>query len=146
MHRHILTHSNGQEFCTTDYEEANNWVRTTWKGYVTAQDGEGGARETLDLLGISHAPFLLNDNSQIEGPWFDSVEWLERVWGPQAKRLGLKAVAHVMQADPNTRLDAATLDNPFADLFELQLFTSVSEAEIWLREFQAQHTAAHPAH
>ena len=101
MPRHVLTHSNGQEFCTTEYDERNRWMRTTWKGFVTAQDGEAGAMEILSLLRIAHAPYLLNDNSNIEGPWFDSVEWLERVWAPQAQRLGLRAVAHVMQPDPN---------------------------------------------
>jgi hypothetical protein len=138
MHRHILTHSNGLEFCTTDYEEANHWVRTTWHGFVTAQDGEGGAVETLRLLGVTHAAYLLNDNSQIEGPWFDSIEWLERVWAPQAKSLGLRAVAHVMQPDPNAGLEAAALHNPFDGLFDMQLFTTVAEAEIWLRECQAR--------
>lgn len=139
MPRHVLTHSNGQEFCVTDYDEANQWMRTTWKGFVTAQDGEAGALEMLSLLRVTHAPYLLNDNSRIEGPWFDSVEWLERVWAPQAERLGLRAVAHVMQPDPNAELAVATDHNPFAGKFELQLFTSVAEAEMWLREQQAKH-------
>ena len=136
MPRHILTHSNGQEFCSTDYEEENRWLRTTWKGFVTAQDGEAGALETMSLLRISHAAYLLNDNSQIEGPWFDSVEWLERVWAPQARRLGLRAVAHVMQPNPFSELALATNHNPFDGLFELQLFSTTAEAEAWLRERQ----------
>lgn len=139
MPRHVLTHSNGQEFCATDFDTANKWMRTTWKGFVTAQDGEAGALEMLSLLRIAHAPYLLNDNSRIEGPWFDSVEWLERVWAPQAERLGLRAVAHVMQPDPNAELAVANgSHNPFAGKFDLQLFTSVAEAESWLREQQAK--------
>ena len=145
MHRHILTHSDGLEFCTTDYEEESQWVRTTWRGFVTAQDGEGGAMQTLEVLRITHIPYLLNDNSLVEGPWFDSVEWLERVWAPQATRLGLRAVAHVMQPDPNAGLDAARLHDTFAGLFDLQLFANVAEAETWLRERQAQQGAARQA-
>ena len=136
MPHHILTHSNGQEFCVTDYEQENQWLRTTWKGFVTAQDGEAGALEIISQLRITHSGYLLNDNSRIEGPWFDSVEWLERVWAPQARRLGLRAVAHVMQPDPNAELAVAADHNPFEGLFELQLFTTTAEAEAWLRECQ----------
>ena len=136
MHRHILTHSDGLEFCTTDYEEESQWVRTTWRGFVTAQDGEGGAMQTLEVLRITHIPYLLNDNSLVEGPWFDSVEWLERVWAPQAERLGLRCVAHVMQPDANADLAAAADHNPFAGLFDIQIFSTVAEAQQWLHDCQ----------
>jgi hypothetical protein len=42
---------------------------------------------------------LLNDNSQLTGPWFESTDWLAHVWLPQAEHLGLRYVAHVVQAD-----------------------------------------------
>ena len=136
MPTHIFRHDEASGYCAVDFDNANTWVLVTWKGFVTAQDGERGAEESLRLLQLTHVPFLLNDNSQVTGPWFDSLEWLERVWLPHAERLGLRYVAHVMQPDANAELAAATSYNPFAGRFDLQIFTSVTQAEHWLRECQ----------
>ena len=140
MPTHIFRHNEDRGYCAVDFDKSNNWLLITWKGFVTAQDGEQGAEEALRVLELSHVPFLLNDNSRVNGPWFDSVEWLERVWAPQAERLGLRYVAHVMQPDANADLAAAADHNPFAGRFDLQIFTSVAEAEHWLHE--CQHQAA----
>ena len=140
MPRHILRHIDGTEYCSVEFDETNNWLVVTWKGFVNAQDGERGAQESLKLLRLEHAPYLLNDNSQVIGPWFDSVEWLERVWAPQAERLGLRCVAHVMQPDANAELAVAAERNPFAGRFNLQLFSELPQAQHWLRE--VRQTAA----
>ena len=61
----------GQAYCTTEYISAGGWLRTTWQGFVSA----AAARGALRALG--QVPYLLNDNSQLQGPCFDSVSWLE---------------------------------------------------------------------
>jgi hypothetical protein len=66
-----------------------------------------------------------------------STRWLERAWLPQAQRLGLRYVAHVVQAD--THGDIMTLNyllHYVAEALELQLFHSVATAEEWLRSCQ----------
>ena len=136
MPTHIFRHDNATGYCAVDFDTANDWLLVTWKGFVTAQDGEQGAEESLRALRLNNVTFLLNDNSQVSGPWFDSVEWLERVWAPQAARLGLRYVAHVMQPDANAELAAAGKHNPFADRFNLQIFSTVAEAERWLHDCQ----------
>ncbi|OGX87682.1 hypothetical protein BEN47_00510 [Hymenobacter lapidarius] len=111
---HLLRRLDGSTFCSHNFDEANNWLLVTWKGFVGVQDAERGAQEALRILQLCHVPYLLNDNSQVAGPWFDSVEWLERVWAPQAARLGLRCVAHVLQADANAELALTANHNPFA--------------------------------
>lgn len=61
--------------------------------------------------------YLLNDNSRIQGPWFDSMNWLQR-------------------ARPHTKDDLGSIlwHNPFDNLFEVQVFLSVDEASDWLRD------------
>lgn len=140
MLQHSFTRASGQAYCTTYYDEQQQWLRATWQGYVTPADGERGAGELLHLLGATHVPFLLNDNSQVAGPWFDSVDWLREVWGPQAQRLGLRFVAHVFQ--PHTEAEALPYlqgHQPFAALFELQFFATVEQAADWLHFCQEQH-------
>ena len=131
-------HEHATGYCTVDFDQPNGWLVVTWKGFVTAQDGKRGAQESLRVLELNPTPLLLNDNSQVTGPWFDSVEWLERVWAPQAERLGLRCVAHVMQPDANAGLAAAADHNPFAGRFNFQIFSEVAEARRWLHECQTQ--------
>ena len=136
MSSHVFRHDSATGYCTADFDTDNGWLLVTWKGFVTAQDGEQGAQESLRMLRLTHVPYLLNDNSQVTGPWFDSMEWLERVWVPQAERLGLRYVAHVMQPDANAELAAGSDHNPFADRFDLQIFSTVAEAQRWLHDCQ----------
>jgi hypothetical protein len=72
--------------------------------------------------------YLLNDNSQITGPWFDSVDWLQRVWAPQAASLGLRYVAHVAQPHTEADLGSVLVSEPFSNHFEVQVFSSSEDA------------------
>ena len=124
--------------CVLSYEKADGWLRATWAGYVNPTDALAGATAFLAQAGPMHCLYLLNDNLELEGPWFDSARWLKETWLPQAQRLGLRYVAHVVQTD--TKHDTITEAplNPAACLFELQLFDNVPEAEEWLRSCQAK--------
>jgi hypothetical protein len=65
------------------------------------------------------------------------------VWAPQATQLGLRFVAHVVQPHTESDLDTVLSHNPFADLFELQIFSTVGQAAAWLHECQQRE--AQPA-
>ncbi|GAA4497756.1 hypothetical protein GCM10023172_13220 [Hymenobacter ginsengisoli] len=136
----IVCHPNGQAYCTTEYVSAEHWLRTTWQGFVSPADAEQGALAALGVLQEGLAPCLLNDNSQIKGPWFDSVAWLQQVWAPQAARLGLRHVAHVAQPHTEADLGAVLARDPFGNYFEVQVFTTPEDAATWLRECQQQDT------
>jgi hypothetical protein len=132
-----VTHADGWEYCHVQYSEADHWLLATWKGVVTTQDGQYGATEMLRRPDLpQQVPYLLNDNSQVQGPWFDSVDWLQRIWAPQAERLGLRYVAHVLQPHTEDDLGLLLRHNPFAGKFELQFFTNLADAANWLRECQ----------
>jgi len=138
----ILRRANGQAFCTTDYIAAERWLRTTWQGFVSPADAEQGAQSALEPLDISDVHYLLNDNSQLQGPWFDSIDWLQRVWAPQAARLGIRYVAHVLQPHTEAALNNVLARDPFMGQFELQLFSTVDEATAWLRDCRRQQELA----
>lgn len=124
--------------CELDFDEANSWLRATWLGYVDPTEAYNGAARYLEAMRDMRCPYLLNDNSRLVGPWFDSVEWLRSVWAPQAARLGLRYIAHVVQ--PQDLLDQAAglAGTSFNDTLQLQLFDDVASAEEWLRQMQAQ--------
>jgi hypothetical protein len=136
MLSHRFTTVTGQEFCFAEYHEADHWLQATWRGVVTTQDSQRGAAEMLRLLRATQAPYLLNDNSQVQGPWFDSVAWLRHIWAPQAEQFGLRYIAHVLQPHTEDDLGLLLRHNPFAGKFELQFFNNLADAAQWLRDCQ----------
>jgi hypothetical protein len=93
--------------CILSYEESPQWLPATWSGLIGNQEAMRGALNYLDNVAAYPSPFLLNKNLALHGPWFNSAEWLEHAWLPQARRLGLRYIAHVGQA--NKGADMLTL-------------------------------------
>jgi hypothetical protein len=134
---HSLADIDGSR-CTLTFDEPAGWLRATWRGFIDSEEANRGADAYLQQLTNLRCPYLLNDNTSLHGPWFDSLDWLMRIWAPQAARMGLRHVAHVVQTD--TKHDTITEAplNPTACLFDLQLFDNVPEAEEWLRGCQTK--------
>jgi len=120
--------------CRLTYDEANRWLRATWSGYVDPLEARRGAEAYLLHAARTSSPYLLNDNSQLRGPWFDSLDWLAEVWVPQALALGLRYVAHVRQADRSS--DILPSQVPDSMPFDLQIFDNLADAQHWLRACQ----------
>ncbi|RZJ88547.1 MAG: hypothetical protein EOO60_10955 [Hymenobacter sp.] len=118
--------------CSLFYDELDHWLCATWRGYIDPTEALQGAEAYLHHAAHTPSALLLNDNSQLEGPWFESTDWLARIWLPQAARLGLRYVAHVVQTD--RQYDAITLLKPTKLPFDLQIFNELDEAKHWLRE------------
>jgi hypothetical protein len=95
-----------------------------------------GASDYLSKVGPFHNLYLLNDNTSLQGPWFKSLRWLNQIWLPQAILLGLRYIAHVVQADTHHDILTLTCSVPITDVFELQLFNDVDSAQEWLRACQ----------
>ena len=122
--------------CTLSLEQTDGWLRAVWSGYITSDDAMSGAMNYLAQVGPFHTLYLLNDNTSLRGPWFDSIEWLDRVWLPQAVQLGLRYIAHVVQADTHSDILTLTCSVPITNVLELQLFDDVASAQEWLRACQ----------
>jgi hypothetical protein len=139
---HNLHDADGSR-CTLTFEEPNQWLRATWHGFVDPVEAQRGASHYLDNAAAFQCPYLLNDNAALQGPWFDSVEWLERVWLLEARRMGLRYVAHVVQADRQADVISLNYPKHLVGAVELQIFERVADAEAWLRSCQGG--AARPA-
>jgi hypothetical protein len=121
--------------CTLSFDP-EGWLRATWRGFVDMNEALRGADNYLHKLAELHSPYLLNDNVALQGPWFDSIEWLERIWMPQAVGMGLRYVAHVVQADSLSDIVTTHFKGPQVGGLELQIFQQIAEAEAWLRHCQ----------
>lgn len=129
--------------CVLSYEESEQWLYATWSGLIGNHEAMQGARQYLHKAAAHPSAFLLNDNLALHGPWFNSVEWLEHAWLPQAQRLGLRYIAHVVQADKGADILTLTHSDHLSGLLELQLFHDLSAAKDWLHS--CQHQAGVPS-
>jgi len=120
---------------TLTYNEAEWWLGVAWRGFVNAVDAQRGAEAYLQFASQHPSPYLLNDNSQLQGPWFESLDWLRDVWMPHATRLGLRYVAHVVQA--NKHHDVLLLSGVCQLPVDLQIFREVEDAQAWLQHMRS---------
>lgn len=116
--------------CALSYDEAERWMQGIWKGPVDQVEAMRGAEAYLRHATQRTCAYLLNDNSQLVGPWFESLEWLLHVWVPQAERVGLRYVAHIVQADQHHDIFTRQPGLPLP--FELQIFHNPEDAKHWL--------------
>jgi hypothetical protein len=137
MHLNTNVDLRDHSFCDLSYNEAEGWLQAIWHGYVDKEEAQWGAQAYLEKVRQMPSALLLNDNSGLQGPWFESLEWLVDVWVPQAKQLGLCYVAHVVQADQHH--DVLTDRLHGAAPFELQIFQDPVDARAWLREIRQLH-------
>jgi hypothetical protein len=128
----INADSRDHSTCTLLYNEQEHWMQAIWNGYVDPSEAQSGAASYLSHAMRHPSPYLLNDNSRLQGPWFESLDWLAEVWVPQAEQLGLRYVAHIMQAD--RPYDCLSVNHPLDLPFELQIFKDAEEARDWLRQ------------
>jgi hypothetical protein len=140
---HSMPGSNGDK-CILSFEESEQWLRATWRGFVDMDVALRGADDYLRVLADIRCPYLLNDNVALQGPWFDSIDWLEQIWVPQATQMGLRYVAHVVQADCLSDIITVNFHGSKVGEIELQIFRQVAEAEAWLRSCQRQEQAKTP--
>ncbi|MDF7815254.1 hypothetical protein [Hymenobacter sp. YC55] len=128
--------------CVLHYEESEQWLYATWSGLIGNHEAMQGALSYLDKVATHPSAFLLNNNLALQGPWFNSAEWLEHAWLPQAQRLGLRYIAHVVQADKGVDILTLTNSTQLSGSLELQLFYDLAEAKHWLHS--CQHPTAIP--
>jgi hypothetical protein len=142
MHLNTNVDLRDHSFCALFYNEAEGWLEATWRGYVDPLEAQRGAQAYLEHAARIASPFLLNDNSQLQGPWFESLQWLGEVWVPQALQLGLRYVAHVVQYDQHHDILTEGLNGELP--FELQIFQDLADAHYWLREMRRIHSVQAP--
>lgn len=136
----LTTDPRDHSSCALSYDETERWLQAIWRGHVDQTEAMRGADAYLQHAAQQPCAFLFNDNSRLVGPWFESLEWLMHIWVPQAERLGLRYVAHVVQADQHH--DIFTRSHTSLP-FELQIFQDREDALHWLREVRDVASTQH---
>ena len=86
-----------------------NCIYATWTGYVNVNNVKAGCLLGLDLIKETNCPYIINDNTDLIGPWQQANEWIQETWMPQAIEAGLRYMAHITSADIFGKLSAQDL-------------------------------------
>ena len=136
----IFKNNLNKVFLTLEYDPINSWHYANWIGYASTDNVKDGACAYLDLMRQIPCPYFLNNNQELVGPWDKANDWLQAVWVPQARDLGLRYMAHVLAPNIAAALSGQDLHRRIEGQFEMRIFGGVSKAQAWLRQNQAMET------
>ncbi|GAB3824583.1 STAS/SEC14 domain-containing protein [Pontibacter rugosus] len=132
--RQELKNAFGRVFLTIEVDKDNKWVHVDWRGYLTVDNIQTGAKAYTAALEEAGFCCVLNDTRLVLGTWAHSLDWVLNEWAPNAASAGLKHFA--MIATPETLAESTATDF-YASLtaFEAQVFEDIEDARNWLRQF-----------
>ncbi|MDJ1472284.1 hypothetical protein QNI19_05085 [Cytophagaceae bacterium DM2B3-1] len=84
----------------------------------------------LDLTKEYKISKILNDNTEVKGPWNESAEWTATVWFPAMISAGLKHFAWIFSPNIFAELSAKKAI-PSSDI--IRSFGAYEDAKIWLQ-------------
>ncbi len=119
-----------QKNLVMELEEEKNYVILRWIGFQTEDDIYKSGEKILEIFKKLDCSKILNDNTEVRGPWNKASEWTSNVWFPRMiEEGGLKKFAWVFPENVFASLSASKA-MPNTDL--VSKFNSHKAAENWL--------------
>ncbi|TRX48202.1 hypothetical protein FNH22_29555 [Fulvivirga sp. M361] len=113
------------------YDEEKHIMYDHWIGFQTVENVMDGCEKILKLFKERpQCNNVLNDNSEVTGPWQGATEWVSSVWFPKMMDEGLKNFAWVLSSNIFAELSAK---NVSSDGDIIQYFNDYKQAEKFLQ-------------
>ncbi|RFP66486.1 hypothetical protein D0N36_03825 [Hymenobacter lapidiphilus] len=138
MVEQLLSSPESPDYCRLRYLPGQKQLTVTWQGTITGPLAYEGAKAALDIMHHHPCQCLLNDNTDLQGPWFDSLLWLAQRWAPAAAQAGVQYVAHVVRGGTLATTFLGTPTHHLFTQFEIQIFDLLAEANDWLAACRQQ--------
>lgn len=111
------------------YDPEHKYLYCNWLGFQNKESIMKSGLIILDLLKQKKVNKVLNDNSQVTGPWQEAAEWTATVWFPQMIEHGLKHFAWIFSPNIFSELSAKKA-MPSSGI--VKSFNSYTDALSWL--------------
>lgn len=124
----------GVPFLTARYHDTIKCWVAKWVGFVTPEDIIQSSEIKLELMEVFGVQTILNDNRELEGPWYDANDWIQTVWLPRAIKGGVKRLGQILSTDAFAALSATEMISALSvgqDSMELQVFVSLADGLRW---------------
>ena len=125
----------GKEYLSIVYYQKLQAIVSSWKGFVTPEDIIQCSTVKLEMMRELPILGIINDNRELEGPWYDANDWIEKTWLPEAINLGIKRLAQVLSPDAYAAISAQEMLNAIEKQqspVQVGAFVSVAEAKDWV--------------
>ncbi|WP_162910697.1 hypothetical protein [Hymenobacter oligotrophus] len=123
----------GYVYLTAERNRTEGWIYARWSGIQTLSTVTEGGLAYLDMLRDEPCAKLLNDHSELVGPFSEANDWIAQVWTPRTIEAGLRYFAQVLAPGIFGQLSLQDLHMRIGDLLEMRLFDNIDEAKNWLR-------------
>lgn len=111
------------------YDPQNKYLYCNWLGFQNKESIVKSGGIILDLLKQKEVSKVLNDNSQVTGPWQEAADWTASVWFPQMIEGGLQHFAWIFSPNIFSELSAKKA-MPSSGI--VKSFNSYNDALSWL--------------
>jgi hypothetical protein len=101
-----------------------------WVGHQSTEVIQHCGAVMIRLLKERKIEKILNDNTEVNGPWMDAAEWTAQEWFPLMIQAGLKHFAWVLSQDIFAELSAI---EAMPESNAVCTFYSIAEAHRWLK-------------
>jgi hypothetical protein len=104
-------------------------------GFFTHEEFTEVAHSVLRLMAKNNPNKVLVDTEQIRVMTFESQLWIDTVWFPKAKNLGLKKIAFLTPRDIFGQVSVRNSNKTSEDLgIEVKYFDKLTTARSWINE------------
>lgn len=113
------------------YDNDTNILYCKWIGFQTKEEVMNGCEKILEEVKHKECSKVLNDNTDVTGPWQEATEWVARNWFPRMEEAGLKHFAWVFSENIFAELSAKSA-KPDSEV--VTTFNSPQAADTWLKK------------
>ncbi|WP_158826143.1 PAS domain S-box protein [Mucilaginibacter lacusdianchii] len=114
------------------FHDAENYISVQWNGFHNLHSVRDVCNRICSQVEKTGCPNLLNDNTNVLGPWDDAIEWLINEWFPTMERIGLANIALVYSASTFSKLSALHTIEQVKENICIKSFKERGEALNWL--------------
>lgn len=111
------------------FDSASEIMYCRWIGFQNKERIMDSGMKILDLFKKNKGIKILNDNTEVTGPWQDAAEWTATEWFPKMEDAGLQHFAWVFSDNIFAELSAKKAQ-PSSDI--VTTFGAVPDAMKWL--------------
>ena len=131
-----LKKANGDVFLIAERMPDNAYIHARWIGMQTLETVKKGGLFYLDMLIKQPCEKLLNDHSELIGPWLVANDWIVSEWTPKVRALGLRHMAQVLAPGIYGKMSFHELHQRIDDNFDIMMFDDPKNAKDWLLNMQ----------
>lgn len=111
------------------YDSAHQFIYCNWIGFQNKEMIMTSGAVILELFKEKGYSKVLNDNTEVTGPWQEAAEWTSHVWFPLMIEAGLRHFAWIFSPNLFSELSARKA-MPVSDV--VKSFNSYHDAYDWL--------------